>query len=54
MKTGAEHCEPLRDGRRAGILGEDLVEGVACHPATLPMFEEHVMSLPTPCCVRTT
>jgi aromatic ring hydroxylase len=42
MRTGAEYCAALRDGRKVWVLGEGRVEDVTTHPATAPMVEEYV------------
>jgi aromatic ring hydroxylase len=41
MRTGAEYCEALRDGRRVWVMGEGWVEDVTAHPATRAMVEEY-------------
>jgi len=41
MRTGAEYCEALRDGRRVWVMGDGWVEDVTAHPATRAMVEEY-------------
>jgi aromatic ring hydroxylase len=42
MRTGAEYCEGLRDGRKVWIVGVGEVDDVTTNPATRPMVEEYV------------
>ncbi len=41
MRTGAEYCEALRDGRKLWVMGGGAVDDVTTHPATRALVEEY-------------